>query len=156
MPAFGQEHRWRMNSRGMHRLPLGAFVALIVLSHVWAAVAQQTTKTTTRDYAIGPDDLLLVTVFDEPQLTGQFRVDSEGALSFPLLGRVPVRGLTPRAVEERLIQLLAAGFLNNPQLSVQIEQYRSQSVFIVGEVRTPAKYSLGANLSLIEALALAG
>jgi polysaccharide export outer membrane protein len=107
-------------------------------------------------YLIGPRDVLTVTVFDEPQLTGRYRVDNDGTITFPLIGRIAAGGLTPRAVEMGLTKQLADGYLKNPQISVEVEQYRSQSVFIIGEVRSPGKYPLTGRMNLIEAIAQAG
>lgn len=108
------------------------------------------------DYTVGPDDVLSVAVFNEPDLTGRFTVDSDGAITFPLLGRVAVEGLTLRAIEEKLTRLLAEGYLVNPQVAVTVEQYRSQRVFVTGEVRSPGAYSLKGNMTLLEVLAQAG
>jgi polysaccharide export outer membrane protein len=118
--------------------------------------AQQPTSTAQREYLVGPDDLLLITVFDEPGLSGRFRVDSEGSIAYPLLGRLMAAGLTPRQVQQRLIELLGEGYLKEPQLSVEVAEYRTQNVFVIGEVRIPGKYTMAGNITLIEALARAG
>jgi polysaccharide export outer membrane protein len=73
-----------------------------------------------------------------------------------LIGRVQAGGLTLRELEADLIRQLKVGFFVNPQLTVAIEQYRSQRVFVVGEVRTPGLQSLTGDMTLIEALARAG
>jgi polysaccharide export outer membrane protein len=69
---------------------------------------------------------------------------------------VKAGGLTLRQLETEMKRLLMDGFFKNPQVSVGIEQYKSQRVFIVGEVRNPGPYALSGNMSLIEAIALAG
>jgi polysaccharide export outer membrane protein len=107
-------------------------------------------------YVLGPQDLLKITVFDEPDLTNSYRVDSDGSLNFPLIGLVPAGGLTVRGLEERLTSALAAGYLRNPQVRVEIEQYRSRSVFVIGEVRSPGRIAMSGRLTVIEALAMAG
>lgn len=107
-------------------------------------------------YTVGPEDVLNIAVYNEPDLTGRFTVDSDGALTFPLLGRVEVGGLTLRAIEEKLTRLLAEGYLVNPQVTVTVEQYRSQRVFVTGEVRSPGAYSLKGQMTLLEVLAQAG
>jgi polysaccharide export outer membrane protein len=107
-------------------------------------------------YAVGPEDVLNIVVFNEPELSGRFTVDSEGAITFPLVGRVVVDGQTPRAIEQKLTELLAQGYLVNPQVTVTIEQYRSQRVFVTGEVRSPGAYALKGNMTLLEVLAQAG
>ena len=107
-------------------------------------------------YVIGPEDLLTITVFDEADLTNKYRVDSEGMVTFPLVGRIPASGLTIREFQDRLVDRLSSGFIKNPQVRVEMDQYKSQSVFVIGEVRTPGKIVMSGTLSLIEALALAG
>lgn len=108
------------------------------------------------EYLIGAGDLLSITVYGETQLSGKFRVDAEGYLPVQYLGRVKVEGLTTAGIEAVLIKGLADGFLRNPQVSVEVDQYRSQSVFVTGEVRAPNKYSLPGNSTLIDVLTLAG
>jgi len=107
-------------------------------------------------YLIGPQDVLFVAVFGQPDLTGKFAVESDGTLSFPLVGRLKAAGLTLRAFEAELKKQLADGFLTNPQVSVGVEQYISQKIFVMGEVRQPGAYPLTGSMALIEALARAG
>ena len=108
------------------------------------------------DYIIGPLDVLTITVWDQEDLAGKFAVETDGTFTFPLIGRVQAGGLTLRALEVELKRLLADGFFTHPQVTVAIEQYRSQRVFVVGEVRTPGTYSLSGDMTLIEVLARAG
>src|SRR5207245_2312391 len=77
--------------------------------------------------------------------------------AFPLIGRVKAGGKTLRIVEADLkARLRDEGFFKNPQVTVAIDQYKSQKIFIVGEVRAPGTYQLSGEMSLIEALARAG
>ncbi|MDP1569817.1 MAG: polysaccharide biosynthesis/export family protein [Vicinamibacterales bacterium] len=140
------------------------FVALALLAVVaQGAVAPQapqplapTSTTTDLNYKLGSQDLIRVTVYDEAALSGQFRIDADGSISYPILGRVEVGGMTVREVEARLTELLQDGYVRRPQVSVGIEQYRSRSIFIMGEVRSPGKYPLAGEVTLLEVLALAG
>ena len=108
------------------------------------------------NYVVGPQDVLLITVFDQHDLGGKYTVDADGTMSFPLIGRLKAGGLTLQQVETALRKALADGFFRNPQVNVGIEQYRSQRVFVVGEVRAPGPYQLSGEMTLIEALARAG
>ncbi|WP_243300594.1 polysaccharide biosynthesis/export family protein [Geothrix oryzisoli] len=103
-------------------------------------------------YRVGPQDILLVTVWDHPEITlplGQFRsdaatgmvVDEEGFLYFPYVGRVAVKGLTTSQVREALTAQLAK-VLQKPQVDVKVLAYRSQKVYIGGEVKTPGMYPI--------------
>jgi polysaccharide biosynthesis/export protein len=108
------------------------------------------------EYVVGAQDVLSIAVYDQADLTGQFTVDEDGSLTFPLVGRVMVAGRTVRDVEAELHRLLADGFLKNPQVSASIAQYHSQRLFVMGEVRAPGAYPLTGNMSIIEAIARAG
>jgi polysaccharide export outer membrane protein len=108
-------------------------------------------------YRIGPQDLLLITVVDEPELTGKFPVDSDGMFTYPYLNRVRAAGLTAAEVQAQLGVQLRNGYLRNPQIRVEVELFRSQSVFVIGEVRQAGKIPMtGATMSLLEALVAAG
>lgn len=108
------------------------------------------------DYVVGPRDVLLITVFNEPTLSGRFTVESDGSINFPLIERVQVGGKTVRAIQQEIVERLKSGYLINPQVTVLVEQFRSQNVFIVGEVRQPGRHSISGSLTLLEALAEAG
>jgi polysaccharide export outer membrane protein len=127
------------------------FAALLVLGLGIPAVAQQSI-----DYIVGPQDVLTITIWDQTDLSGKFAVEADGTFTFPLIGRVTAGGLTLREVERDLKHRLADGFFRNPQVSVAIEQYRSQRIFVIGEVRQPGPYPLTGDMTLIEALARAG
>ena len=111
---------------------------------------------TTADYVVGPLDVITITVFGEPELSRRYNVDTDGTIDFPFIGRTKAGGLTLRELEDALARRLASGFLVNPQVGVEIAEYRSKAVFIVGEVRAPGSYPVKGNMSLVEALALAG
>jgi polysaccharide biosynthesis/export protein len=107
-------------------------------------------------YRIGPQDQLKITVFDEPDLTNVYRVDAEGFVSFPLINRVAASGSTVSELQDRVRTMLAAGYLKNPQVRVEIEAYKSQSIIVSGEVRAPGKIAMTGAMTLVEALAAAG
>ena len=107
-------------------------------------------------YVIGSQDQLKITVFDEPDLSTNYRVDTDGMITFPLIGRVPASGMTLNEFQDRLIARLAAGYIRNPQVRVEVDQYKSQNIFVIGEVRSPGKIVMTGTMSLIEALAMAG
>jgi|SRR5688572_16789036 polysaccharide export outer membrane protein len=145
--------------------------ALIVALHIAAAtalaqqvpvVAEQTPAVAQQaaavaSYVVGPQDVLVITSYDQPELTGKFTIETDGSFTYPLIGRVQAGGLTLRAVEDLLkADLVSKGFFKAPQVTVTIAQYRSQKIHIVGEVRTPGTYALSGDMRLVEVLALAG
>jgi polysaccharide export outer membrane protein len=108
------------------------------------------------DYQLAAGDILKITVFDEPNLTGSYKIDSDGAFEYPFLKRVVASGKTLRQIEADIRTGLADGWVRDPQVNVDIDQYRPRSIYVVGEVRTPGKQPLVGQETLIEALAQAG
>jgi polysaccharide export outer membrane protein len=107
-------------------------------------------------YQIGAQDQLKITVLDEPSLSQSYRVDSDGSITMDYIGRIKAAGSTPGDLQERVRGLLANGYLKNPQVRVEVESYKSQSVIVSGEVRTPGKLPMMGAMTLLEALAAAG
>jgi len=129
----------------------GILMALLATCFTIAAHAQSAA-----DYVIGAQDVLTIQVFDQADLGGKYTVETDGTFSFPLIGRVKAGGMTLRGFETELRQKLADGYFKNPQVTVGVETYRSQRVFVMGEVRQPGPVSLTGGMTLIEALARAG
>ena len=111
----------------------------------------------TEGYVIGPQDNLSIIVSDETELTGKYRVDTDGTISMPYLSRVPLAGLSLADAQDKITAMLKAGFIRNPQVRIEVDQFKARSVLVTGEVRTPGKVNLvSTTMSLLEALALAG
>ena len=127
------------------------FVLMLAFSIPKVASAQSA-----GDYVIGAQDVLSIAVFEQADLGGKYAVELDGSFTFPLIGRVKAGGMTIRNFEGELKKKLTEGFFRNPQVTVAIEQYRSQRVFVTGEVRSPGAYPLTGDMTLIEALAKAG
>src|SRR5215470_5993321 len=108
------------------------------------------------NYQIGPQDELRITVFDADGLTGVYRVDDDGYITFPLLGRIRVGGTTLGATQEQLRKMLMNGYIRDPQVRVDVQEYKSQSIFVSGEVRAPAEIRMTGGMTLLKALAQAG
>jgi polysaccharide export outer membrane protein len=118
-------------------------------------------------YRVGPQDILLVTVWDHPEITlplGQFRtdgasgsvIDEDGNLYFPYIGKVSVSGMTIAEVRDKLTLQLGQ-VLQKPQVDVKVLAYRAQKVYVGGEVRNPAIYNVtDVPFTLSEAIARAG
>ncbi|MEM9301505.1 MAG: polysaccharide biosynthesis/export family protein [Pseudomonadota bacterium] len=108
------------------------------------------------EYRIGPGDALEIDVFQVQELSDTVRVSSRGTIMMPLLGSIRVAGRSAAEVEAELTALLGADYLQNPQVSVFVSDYRSSEVIIAGAVRSPAVYSITRPHSLVEVLLLAG
>jgi len=107
-------------------------------------------------YQIGAQDQLKITVFDAEELTNTYRVDADGYITFPLLQRVKAAGMSLAEFQDRLKTMLSKDYIKNPQIRVDIIEYRSQSIFVSGEVRAPAELQMTGNMTLLKALAQAG
>jgi polysaccharide export outer membrane protein len=108
-------------------------------------------------YVIGPQDNLSIIVSDETELTGKYRVDTDGTISMPYLSRVPLAGLSLQEAQDKITAMLKAGYIRNPQVRIEVDQFKARSVLMTGEVRVQGKVTLpGSTMSLLEALALAG
>ena len=118
---------------------------------------RQATPPLGETYVIGPQDQLQITVTDEPDLSNKYRVDTDGSITFPYLQRVPLAGLTLADAQTKIAQMLQAGYLKNPQVRVEVDQFKSRRVMVSGEVRIPGPVTMaGTTMTLLEALAAAG
>ena len=108
------------------------------------------------EYTVGPQDRLSITVVDEPTLTRVVTVGSDGSFDYPYIGLVKAGGVSVRAIQQDITARLKEKYLRNPQVSIEVETYRSQVVYVWGQVRSPGAVTLMGNMNLTEALAKAG
>lgn len=106
--------------------------------------------------SLGPGDLFEVRVYQEPDLSGAYRVGSDGTISFPLLGKVPVAGKTTASITDDLIHRLQDGYIKSPQVSILVKEYNSKKIFVLGQVVRPGAFSYSDNMSIVNAIAEAG
>lgn len=104
-------------------------------------------------YPLGAGDKVRVTVFNEPTLSGEFSVSSDGQLSLPLVGDVPVGGKTTKDVAALFARLLSDGYLRDPKVSMEVATYRP--FFILGEVARPGQYPYVSDMTVYSAVATA-
>jgi len=107
------------------------------------------------DYRIGPQDLLEISVLGVPDLSRAVRVAANGQVSLPLVGVVSAGGRSIHELETELASKLAAGYLQNPQVSVFVKESVSQRITLEGAVRKPGIYPIMGRTSLLQAIALA-
>lgn len=108
-----------------------------------------------RDYRLGPSDLVTVTVYRAPEVSGDFRVDYTGNIMIPLLGQVPAQGMTSTEFADVLRKRLDGRYYVNPDVSVAIKEAVNQRVTIDGSVNSPGLYPLPGRTTLMQAVALA-
>lgn len=139
------------------------FLRLLLVACLAAAVASCTGyrrppaafhQILTEPYQLDSGDRLRLVVFGQTDLSASFTVDQSGLISVPLIGAVPARGFTTAQLEGTIAQKLRAGYVRNPDVSLEIEQYRP--FFIMGEVRTPGQFPYVAGMTAQMAIAIAG
>lgn len=106
--------------------------------------------------SLGSGDLLEVRVYQENDLSGAFRVSPEGLIDYPLCGKVSVLNMTSSQAADAIIQCLKNGFLKNPQVTVLVREYTSKKIFVLGEISKPGTFPYEENMSIIQAVTLAG
>ncbi|MFK7997006.1 MAG: polysaccharide biosynthesis/export family protein [Granulosicoccus sp.] len=137
---------------------LGSIFSSLRLAAVFSlfvsfAVNAQSTESNS-DYLLGPGDEIAIQVFDEPDLTMDAKIGSNGIISYSYLGDVKVDGKSAPELERHIADLLRNGYLVNPSVNITIREYRP--FFISGEVRNPGRYSYQPGLTLDMAITLAG
>jgi polysaccharide biosynthesis/export protein len=108
------------------------------------------------EYHVGVGDKLEINVFGHDDLSKIVEVRADGSINYPLIGDLEVAGKTVAEVDGEVTRILGKDYLVDPQVSVDVREYQSQWVTIIGEVRTPGKYVLKRNMRLIDLLAEAG
>jgi polysaccharide export outer membrane protein len=108
-----------------------------------------------KEYRIGPDDLIEVSVFEDPTLNGISRVSASGFISLPLIGPVNVAGQTPQEVEGLIEEALRTKYINDPHVTASVREYASQPVSVMGAVKFPSIYQIKGQKTLLEMIAMA-
>lgn len=127
-------------------------LALVVIG----SICCQAVPPDSQDYRVGEGDVLKVMVYDNPDLETTTRVSGNGTILFPLVGEVRIEGNTVSEVAQVISRKLAQGYIIDPQVSVFVEEFRSQTTTIMGEVRAPGLYELSGPTSLMELISKAG
>lgn len=136
-----------------------AMFALVATSSgpLSAASAQQVVVAqppTAGTYILGPNDRVRVKVYGEPDITGEYEVDSTGQISVPLAGHVRAEGLTTRQLEGAIRSALTKGIVRDPRVNVEVALYRPY--YILGEVKKGGEYPYRIGLTVMDAVASAG
>jgi protein involved in polysaccharide export with SLBB domain len=105
-------------------------------------------------YRLSPGDKVKVNVFNEPDFSGEFLVADSGSVAFPLIGEVQAAGASLGEFKSRLVARLRGGYVRNPQVSIDVSDYRP--VNVLGEVRNSGQYAFRPGLTVQDAIAMAG
>lgn len=109
-----------------------------------------------QEYRVGPEDKIRIDVLGVPDLSREYRINGAGSVLMPLVGAIPVAGLKLSEMELAIAEALSKDFIRNPDVSVEVTEFRSQQFTVVGAVSSPRVYNTSRQVSLIEALAMAG
>ena len=107
------------------------------------------------DYTIGPGDVLEISVWKDPALSRQVVVLPDGTISFPLVGPVTAGGKTASQLNAELTEQISR-YVPEPDLSVIVQQINSLVVYVIGKVNRPGHITLNRNISVLQALSMAG
>ncbi len=117
-------------------------------------LSQAQLGTIDQPYVLDANDKLRITVYNEPNLTGEYTVTGSGVIAFPLVGLVPVRNLTLEAASAALQARLGRDLVNDPKVSIEVLNYRPY--YILGEVVRPGQYPFMNGMTVQQAVATAG
>ncbi|HEY3839234.1 MAG TPA: polysaccharide biosynthesis/export family protein [Bryobacteraceae bacterium] len=139
----------------MHRISIRAMVIFLTAAISFAAEGNRTSAPPA-GYVLGPNDEINVTVAELPEFNGKsYRIDEDGTVSLPLLGRVRAGGLTLPQLESNLTQSLKRQVID-PHLTANIIETRKQPVSVMGEVTTPGTQMIQGDKTLFDVIAAAG
>ena len=120
-----------------------------------AAVTPSDAKAQEGDYKIGPEDLLDISVWNNPPLSRTAPVRPDGMISLPLLNDVQAAGLTPMQLRDVIAKRLTE-YVPNPEVSVVVREVNRFKVSVLGEVRKPGRFDFKSRATVLDAIALAG
>jgi protein involved in polysaccharide export with SLBB domain len=108
------------------------------------------------DDRVGVDDSFDVRVYGDPDLSGTYRVATDGTIDFPLAGRIQVAGLRTGEIQARVTERLKDGYIKNPQVTVLMKEWNSRKVSVLGQVQKPGSVPYHPHMTIVDAIALAG
>jgi polysaccharide export outer membrane protein len=106
-------------------------------------------------YVIGPSDVLAINVWKEPDISRSVPVRSDGKISLPLVGELQAGGQTPKHLEQEITQKLTS-YISEPEVTVIVQESKSQRINILGQVVKPGAYQLVSSMTVLDAIATAG
>lgn len=136
---------------------IGAMLAAAIIAALAALAAPALgQEPASLEYRLGPKDLIEIKVLELAEMSGDRRVGDDGAIELPLVGKVPVSGLTASEVGERLQAVLTAKYVNRATVTVVIKDYANKPVSIIGAVQRPGALNIAGRWDLLQAISAAG
>lgn len=147
------------------RMPEILVSAMVILSlggctglsepRVSAGESMEASQQLTRDYRIGPEDMLEISVWKEEELQREVLVRPDGGISFPLAGDIRVAGKTPQEVEAVITEKLQR-YIPDAVVTVSVTELTGHRIYVAGRVENPGQYVVGRYVDVLQALTLAG
>ncbi|MCA1969107.1 MAG: polysaccharide export protein [Rhizobium sp.] len=141
-------------TRGMMLLIVALIAAALSSCATYRPAPKVFHEATIQPYRLDSGDRLRITVFEQQSLTNTYTVDQAGYIAFPLVGQVAARGATVTQLEGVIAQKLKQGFLRDPDVTIELDRYRS--IFVMGEVGQPGQYSYVPGMTVLNAIAVSG
>jgi polysaccharide biosynthesis/export protein len=142
----------------MHTFLIWILVVPVVLGVVGCAekrVDDKVNLTAPSEFFLGPEDVLRVTVWKSPDLSGEVTIRPDGTITMPLIGDVPAAGLTANVLAKRIGERLTE-YVSSPIVTVQVKEVNSYFIYVLGEVMRPGKYPLKSYANVMQGISLAG
>jgi polysaccharide export outer membrane protein len=153
-----------MNIFHDYRVTIKCFTCILILLSViffYGCAGNQTTKTDptvifeNKEYCVGPEDVLKVEIWNEPDLTRDVTVQPDGKISLPLINEVKVDGLTVQEMNSLLGKKFEK-FIDIPSVTVTVVDPKSYKIYVMGNVRTPGMVQPKSEITFLQAISLAG
>lgn len=150
-----QTPRVTINSRFRDRIPIIFVVVIILIACLHAGFADAQPSQGNPSYQLGPEDIVMISVWKDEHLTREVVVRPDGMISFPLIGDVPATGRTVEDLRLEITKRLAR-YIPNPHVSVSAMKLQSYKIYVMGRVNKPGEYLVGHYTDVLQALSLAG
>jgi polysaccharide export outer membrane protein len=152
----GSKGRWRKRT-----FLLGGVIAILGMASLWGCsglpkeVTEQANRPVPKEFFLGPEDVLEVTVWRNQDLSRTVVIRPDGMISLPLIGDVHASGFTAAQVADRIAKRLTE-FKENPSVSVSVREVNSYFIYVTGEVTRAGKYPLKSFATVLQGVSLAG
>ena len=143
-----------INNHGKNILTVAFAAILLLLSGCASGPRTYDLPDSKSDYILGIGDTVRVTVYGHQDLSGEFKIEPNGMISYPLLKDIAASGFSAKDLEQSITDNLHPDYLMNPRVSVEVINFRN--MYILGEVQSPGKYEYVPNMTVLQAVAIAG
>lgn len=158
--TFGEVSVCSLLKRALRFIVLGTSIALgftgctSYYDPSTASLELAAVSTAPRTYVLRPNDQIRVQIYNEPTISGDYKIDGSGAVSIPLAGRLRAAGLTAAQLERSIVRHVDGSILKDPHVNVQVTTYGP--FFVRGEVKQPGQFQYAPGLTIGDAVAMAG